>query len=77
MGAVTIKRTRNSFLRLTFRQRTYVIAILLLIPALALRTFTAFYPFIQTAYLSLHNYNPAFDGRMHNYFYLQPPACHD
>ena len=62
MSAVSVKRTRTSFIRLTFRQRTYVIAIILLIPALALRTFTAFYPFIQTAYLSLHKYNPAFDG---------------
>lgn len=46
---------------LTLRQRYYVIAIVLLLPALALRTFTAFYPFLQTAYLSLHRYNPAFD----------------
>ncbi len=55
------RRPRNFFARLTLRQRFYVIAIILLIPALALRTFTAFYPFIQTAYLSLHKYNPAFD----------------
>lgn len=54
-------RLRNPLARLTLRQRFYVIAIVLLIPALALRTFTAFYPFIQTAYLSLHKYNPAFD----------------
>lgn len=49
-------------MRLTFRQRTYVVAVILLIPALAMRTFTAFYPFLQTAYLSLHRFNPAFDG---------------
>ncbi len=46
---------------LTLRQRFYVVAIVLLLPAVALRTFTAFYPFVQTAYLSLHRYNPAFD----------------
>jgi ABC-type sugar transport system permease subunit len=63
MSSVTRKqKSRNSFMWLTFRQRTYVAAIILLIPALALRTFTAFYPFVQTAYLSLHRYNPAFDG---------------
>ena len=47
--------------RLTLRQRFYIIAIVLLLPAVALRGFTAFYPFLQTAYLSLHRYNPAFD----------------
>ncbi|MBL8133445.1 MAG: sugar ABC transporter permease [Anaerolineae bacterium] len=49
------------FSRLTLRQRFYIVAILLLLPAVALRVFTAFYPFLQTAYLSLHKYNPAFD----------------
>jgi len=60
----TLSRTpaRKSFKGLTFRQRTYVVAVILLIPALALRVFTAFYPFVQTAYLSLHRFNPAFDG---------------
>lgn len=46
---------------MTLRRRMYSIAIILLLPAVALRTFTAFYPFLQTAYLSLHKYNPAFD----------------
>ena len=49
--------------RLTLRQRLYLIAVILLLPAVALRLFTAFYPFLQTAYLSLHRYNPAFDHR--------------
>lgn len=49
------------FARLTLQQRFYVVAIVLLLPAVMLRTFTAFYPFLQTAYLSLHRYNPAFD----------------
>lgn len=62
MSTSALKTSQKSFTKLTFRQRTYVIAIILLIPALALRTFTAFYPFIQTAYLSLHRFNPAFDG---------------
>lgn len=55
------RRSRNFFAGLTLRQRFYVIAVVLLLPAIALRTFTAFYPFVQTAYLSLHKYNPAFD----------------
>ena len=52
---------RRRLPRLTLRQRFYVIAIVLLLPAVVLRGFTAFYPFLQTAYLSLHRYNPAFD----------------
>jgi multiple sugar transport system permease protein len=61
MTALPLTRPRNPFSRLTLRQRFYVIAVVLLLPALALRTFTAFYPFLQTAYLSLHKFNPAFD----------------
>jgi multiple sugar transport system permease protein len=61
MTALPRVRPRNPFSRLTLRQRFYAVAVLLLLPALALRTFTAFYPFIQTAYLSLHKFNPAFD----------------
>jgi multiple sugar transport system permease protein len=52
--------SRNPFRRLTLRQQFYIIALLLLIPALALRLFTTFYPFIQTALYSLQKYNPAF-----------------
>ncbi|MCC7206405.1 MAG: sugar ABC transporter permease [Anaerolineae bacterium] len=52
---------RSFFARLTLRQRMYLVAIALLLPAVGLRVFTAFYPFLQTVYLSLHRYNPAFD----------------
>jgi multiple sugar transport system permease protein len=52
---------RSLFARLTLRQRFYVMAIVLLLPAVGLRVFTAFYPFLQTVYLSLHKFNPAFD----------------
>jgi ABC-type sugar transport system permease subunit len=41
------------------RQR-YLAAFLLLLPAVGLRLLTALYPFFQTFYLSLTNYNPAF-----------------
>ncbi|MBK8019948.1 MAG: sugar ABC transporter permease [Chloroflexi bacterium] len=62
MGTQTLAvRRPGRFARMTLRQRFYVIAILLLLPAVAMRMFTAFYPFLQTAYLSLHKYNPAFD----------------
>jgi len=40
--------------------RRYLAATLLLLPAVALRLFTAFYPFVHTFYLALTNYNPAF-----------------
>jgi multiple sugar transport system permease protein len=40
--------------------RRYLIAALLLLPALALRLFTTVYPFFQTLYLSTTNYNPMF-----------------
>ncbi len=46
--------------RLTLRQRYYVIAIALLVPAVALRVFTTVYPFIQTGIFSVQRYNPAF-----------------
>jgi multiple sugar transport system permease protein len=46
--------------QLTLRQRAFVIAIVLLLPAIALRVFTTVYPFIQTALYSTQRYNPAF-----------------
>ncbi len=55
------ERLVGMFAGLTLRQRFYVVAFVLLLPAVGLRVFTAFYPFLQTAYLSLHRYNPAFD----------------
>jgi multiple sugar transport system permease protein len=45
---------------LTLQQRFYVMAVLLLLPAVGLRTFTTLYPFIQTSLFSLQKYNPAF-----------------
>jgi multiple sugar transport system permease protein len=46
--------------RLTLQQRFYVMAVLLLLPAVGLRAFTTLYPFIQTSLYSLQKYNPAF-----------------
>jgi multiple sugar transport system permease protein len=52
-----------SGIQLTLRQRRYVLAYVLILPAVALRTFTTFYPFVQTVILSLQKYNPAFPPR--------------
>ncbi len=38
----------------------YLVAFLLLFPALGLRLFTSVYPFFRTFYFALTNYNPAF-----------------
>lgn len=46
--------------RLTLRQRFFIIAVLLLIPAVLLRVFTTVYPLIQTAEFSVQRLNPAF-----------------
>ena len=47
--------------RLTQRMRRNAIRIvLLLMPAVALRLFTAVYPFFNTIWLSFHDWNPAF-----------------
>jgi multiple sugar transport system permease protein len=46
--------------RLGLAGRRYLLAILLLLPAVGLRLFTAVYPFFQTIYLSLFKHNPAF-----------------
>ncbi|GAB4415120.1 MAG: hypothetical protein Kow00106_10500 [Anaerolineae bacterium] len=55
--------TRLSIRRLSLQQRRYVLAYVLILPALALRTFTTFYPFLQTIILSVQKYNPAFPPR--------------
>ncbi len=52
-----------SRVRLSLQQRRYVLAFVLILPALALRTFTTFYPFLQTIILSVQKYNPAFPPR--------------
>jgi len=54
---------RVSGFQLTLRQRRYALAYVLILPALGLRTFTTFYPFVQTFILSLQKYNPAFPPR--------------
>lgn len=54
---------RLSITRLSLQQRRYVLAFALILPALALRTFTTFYPFLQTIILSVQKYNPAFPPR--------------
>jgi multiple sugar transport system permease protein len=61
MTAVTIDRLKPRRVpHLTLRQRFFVIAILLLLPAVALRVFTTVYPLIQTAQFSVQRINPAF-----------------
>jgi len=50
-------------IRLTLQQKRYVLAFVLITPAVALRTFTTFYPFAQTIILSVQKYNPAFPPR--------------
>lgn len=54
---------KASAIQLTIRQRRTALALVLLIPALGLRTFTTFYPFLQTVILSFQKYNPAFPPR--------------
>lgn len=54
---------RVSGVHLSMRQRRTLLAFVLLLPALGLRTFTTFYPFLQSAFLSLQRYNPAFPPR--------------
>lgn len=46
--------------KLTLTQRRYLFAAILIAPVVLLRLFTTLYPFIQTAYLSMQSYNPAF-----------------
>jgi len=53
----------RAVLRLTLQQRRYLLAYALILPAVALRTFTSFYPFLQTVILSVQKYNPAFPPR--------------
>ncbi|MCZ7542276.1 MAG: sugar ABC transporter permease [Anaerolineae bacterium] len=48
---------------LSFNQRRYLAAALLLLPVILLRLFTSFYPFAQTILLAFQEYNPAFPPR--------------
>ncbi len=56
---------------LTIDQRRAMLAFVLITPAVLLRTFTTFYPFLQTIILSVQKYNPAFPPRryiaLHNF----------
>lgn len=60
MTSVSHAPPRRRGRHLTLRQRYFVIGIVLLLPAIALRVFTTVYPFIQTALYSTQRYNPAF-----------------
>lgn len=50
-------------LHLTLDQKRWLLAFVLITPAVGLRTFTTFYPFLQTVALSVQKYNPAFPPR--------------
>jgi multiple sugar transport system permease protein len=56
-----VERLRHP--QLTLYQRRYILAYVLIAPAVLLRTFTTFYPFLQTMVLSVQKYNPAFPPR--------------
>lgn len=47
-------------LQLSLQQKRYLLAFVLILPAVALRTFTSFYPFLQSVILSVQKFNPAF-----------------
>jgi multiple sugar transport system permease protein len=61
-----LQRVRHP--QLSLRQRYYLLALALIAPAIALRTFTTFYPFVQTLILSVQRYNPAFPPRRYTDF---------
>ncbi len=54
-GAMAVKARRTL---LGLAGRRYLAAFILIAPAVLLRLFTSVYPFLQTAYLSLFEYNP-------------------
>lgn len=55
----SLLRTSN----LTLAQKRTLLAFVLIMPAVVLRTFTTFYPFVQSVILSVQRYNPAFPPR--------------
>ena len=59
--AATLEHLRHP--QLSLSERRYILAFSLILPAFALRTFTTFYPFLQTVALSVQKYNPAFPPR--------------
>jgi multiple sugar transport system permease protein len=52
--------TQHISIQLSLQQKRYLLAFVLISPAVALRSFTSFYPFIQSVILSLQKFNPAF-----------------
>ena len=56
----TKRRTGGRQRGSSLARRRYLVAFLLLLPAVGLRLFTTAYPLFQTFYLSLTNHNPAF-----------------
>ena len=71
LGVRRARRTLGDYIErlsgahLSLQQRRYVLAFALIAPAVALRTFTTFYPFLQTVALSVQKYNPAFPPRQY------------
>jgi multiple sugar transport system permease protein len=59
-AAPQVRPARKFFAGITLRQRLYLVAVVLLLPAVLLRVFTTLYPFIQTALYSTQRYNPAY-----------------
>jgi multiple sugar transport system permease protein len=59
--ALALASAQTSRFRLTQRaKRNAILVCVLLLPAVALRLFTAIYPFFNTIWLSFHDWNPAF-----------------
>ncbi len=71
LGTRRMRRTVGDYaerlrgMHLSLQQRRYLLAFALIAPAVALRTFTTFYPFLQTVALSVQRYNPAFPPRQY------------
>lgn len=61
--ADTLEHLRHP--QFSLSERRYLLAFALILPAFALRTFTTFYPFLQTVALSVQKYNPAFPPRQY------------
>jgi multiple sugar transport system permease protein len=60
-SSVSVPTSRVVRFRITQRTRRILLVIVgLLLPAAALRLFTAVYPFLNTIWLSFHDWNPAF-----------------
>jgi multiple sugar transport system permease protein len=62
-AALAGRHWRQLGLQLSLEQKRYMLAFVLILPAVALRTFTSFYPFVQSLILSVQRFNPAFPPR--------------